>query len=103
MNIYMAKMIVDALHPYLTDMQEAFGALRRHFEDVDFAAWSTQDVLDQAEQDGKSISAEDARELLHKIVRAHDAGVGISWDTISEYLSDFPDSREVKSHDAEND
>ena len=92
MNHHMARQIIDALDPFLSDRTTACAALMKHFEDVDFVAWSTQDVLDQADLDSKSISEGDARELLHAIVRKHDAGVGISWDTISEYLSDFPDA-----------
>ena len=69
MNHHMARQIIDALDPFLSDRTTACAALMKHFEDADFVAWSTQDVLDQADLDSKSISEGDARELLHAIVR----------------------------------
>ena len=97
MRKFMAEQMVLAMGEFLTDRKAAFDAAMEHLKDVDYIAWNTEDVLDQAEQDGRSISEEDARELLHKIVRKHDAGVGISWDTISEYLSDFPKAEQKEN------
>lgn len=91
MHNYMIEKIVEALEIPETEAAAAKLKLMDKMADIDAIIWSTDDILSEAESIGKKIDGEDARYLLHRMLRKHDAGIGVTWDTIHEYLSDFPD------------
>jgi hypothetical protein len=55
-----------------------------------FALWLPEDVEQQAEHEGKSLTQEQIADVLEGVHRRHDATIGISWDTISCWLEDYP-------------
>lgn len=53
--------------------------------------WSTQDVLDVAEQMGHNITEYQADYILDRIKIDHDACIGINWDVIEGHIESFMD------------
>lgn len=51
--------------------------------------WCVDDVLMQAENDDVQVTTSEARKILGKMEKYHDANNGITWDTISIYLQDL--------------
>ena len=51
--------------------------------------WSTQDVLDVAEQMGHNISEVQADYILDRIHKNHDACIGINWDVIEATIQHY--------------
>lgn len=72
----------------MTTVQEAISRLKRFHSDdvVAVAIWCVEDVVERARERGIKVSKEQAEEILDKIDRKQDAGLGISWDTIDDYL-----------------
>jgi hypothetical protein len=62
--------------------------LRKHlktYRSTDIIAydiWCTEDVIQQAKQDGKFVTDEQAADVLENIDRHKDANLGINWDTV---------------------
>ena len=50
--------------------------------------WSTDDFMDY-EHGTHSINEEQSTKALEEMIRNHDASVGITWDTINDYISQF--------------
>jgi hypothetical protein len=55
-------------------------------KDTIFIEWSTQDVLDVAENMHRKISKRKARQILADIEHHHDCSYGITWDTIQDAI-----------------
>lgn len=53
------------------------------------AIWCEDDVLELAREKGISCSRKCAREIVDEIDRKHNATLGITWDTISDYLRKY--------------
>lgn len=52
--------------------------------------WQIDDIISMAESGyDKTLSDEDARDILWSIGRRHDASIGVNWDVIEVYLDDF--------------
>lgn len=64
-------------------------AISEEFKDEDMIVWSVGDIQQDAEDAGGSISEDDARNLLHQMIRKHDASIGVSWDTIRVWVDDY--------------
>lgn len=50
------------------------------------AIWQVEDVIDRAEEIGRSLTHAEAVAIVHKLDKYHDANVGISWEVIDAYL-----------------
>jgi len=50
--------------------------------------WSTDDFMDY-EHGTHSISEEQSTKALQEMIRKHDANIGITWDTIDYYITQF--------------
>ena len=50
--------------------------------------WSTDDFMDY-EHGTHSISEEQSNKALQEMIRKHDASIGITWDTIDYYITQF--------------
>ena len=48
--------------------------------------WSIDDVMEQAKQDEKEITEDQARKVLKMMKDNHDCNYGITWETISAYI-----------------
>ncbi len=53
------------------------------------AIWCEDDVLELAMEEGIKCSRKRAREIIDEIDHKQDATMGISWDTISDYLHGY--------------
>jgi hypothetical protein len=85
--------------------------MKKYWEDKIAVVWTTEDVLSIAhpakwDTDGNEIPAEewltqeDAVGVLNKVLDDHDATLGITWDTIEIYVSDFKAEKQKKdTHD----
>ena len=48
--------------------------------------WGIDDVMEQAKQDEKEITEDQARKVLKMMKDNHDCNYGITWETISAYI-----------------
>lgn len=92
MNAQFLKEIVDAVFDY-PDLESAHDfdvvlALQKKFEDKECIIWGTDDVLCRAKEIGIKITKKQAREILSKTILAHDASLGIRWDSFDDYIID---------------
>jgi hypothetical protein len=76
------QIVVDRINQYQKIQEE-------ENKDKFSIVWSINDVLYQADNEGVSITEDEARHILNMMEKYHDANFGISWETISTYLSDF--------------
>lgn len=51
--------------------------------------WSIIDILDRAKERNITISDNQAKKILKKLVEDHDASYGINWSVIDNYLDDY--------------
>jgi acyl-homoserine lactone acylase PvdQ len=51
--------------------------------------WSTDDVLMVADKMEVELSEKEADEILDRLLRYHDANVGINWDVIESHIEDL--------------
>jgi hypothetical protein len=65
-------------------------------EHVCVIIWSVEDVLEQAHERNVKCSKVEAEEILDKMENAHDATLGINWDTIDSYLDDIREKRDAE-------
>ncbi len=56
---------------------------------IAFAIWTPEDAIWQAKREGHHLTEEQAAEVIEKVHQHHDAELGINWDTLSCYISDF--------------
>lgn len=50
-------------------------------------AWSVEDIFQHATEDGVRVTREQAIEVINRIVRGHDACIGINWEVISTIIN----------------
>ena len=65
---------------------KALEILRKYWEDRIAITWATEDVIYRAKMLKKRVSKSHARGILHAMLRNHDCGLGITWDTIDANL-----------------
>ena len=100
-NNYHAKDVYDALTKVGARLsQKAVAALDSHFQDRACIFWGVDDVHTAAATIGRTLSDDDAREVLALVERKHDASVGVTWETLELYAGDFgepaaPEAAEV--------
>jgi len=73
--------------PATKEVIERFNWLKN--QHVAVAIWCEDDVLELAEEEGIKCSRKRAREIIDEIDRKQDATMGISWDTIRDYLHGY--------------
>jgi len=56
-------------------------------EEIAVAVWTVKDVKIRAEERQIKISDEDAQKIVAALHRHHDPNIGITWETIDEYLN----------------
>jgi len=56
--------------------------------------WTIDDVFQQAQDSGVSLSIEEAKRVLNYLDRKHDATIGISWDVIDTVINIVISERE---------
>ena len=68
-----------------TEVEELVRTLpsKEHFACV---IWSTADVKAKANEIHKRISTAKANDIIDQIHKRHDAGMGITWDTLESYI-----------------
>ena len=67
---------------------------------VAYDLWLPEDVITQAREEGKLCTDEQAAEVLEKMDSHKDSSVGMTWDTISYFLSEMelPDLPEEETN-----
>ena len=56
--------------------------------------WSTEDVLQRAKDNDVKLTEDEANSILLEMQRDYDADVGISWETIDDYIEGLLDVRD---------
>lgn len=51
--------------------------------------WATDDMIAQATGEGWELSEEDAQTALEDMISHHDCNLGITWETIHYYISQY--------------
>lgn len=64
----------------------ATNIVRDYWQDRIAVSWTVDDVMERAKMLKKRISKEKARGILNSMFHHHDAGLGITWDTIDANL-----------------
>ena len=71
----------------LNQINEAIKEIQRFTDGYNVAiVWNVDDILQQAEHLGITMSIDEAKHTLYRLVRCHDAEVGINWDTIDNMI-----------------
>jgi len=73
--------------PTTKEVIERFNWLKN--QHVAVAIWCEDDVLELAEEEGIKCSRKRARAIIDEIDHKQDADIGISWDTIRDYLHGY--------------
>ena len=68
--------------------EEKYNSLLAEFEQYkrESVKWSVEDFTDYA---GFEITKEKAQEALEEMISKHDAGLGITWNTVEYYLEEY--------------
>lgn len=83
----MMEIIRQSQHPRREGLLMAFSGAKSADEDRIHLIWDVEDILVYAEDHDYPIpSRERALEILKAIDAGHDCSVGVSWETIREYL-----------------
>jgi hypothetical protein len=69
----------------MINYQEKYEALLKEFEQYkkESIKWSAEDFYYLAEEMGYQITWEQSQEALEDMIKHHDAGYGISWDSVA--------------------
>ena len=74
----------------MSTAREAIGLLNGlKNQHVAVAIWCEDDVLELAREKGMKCSRKRAREIIDEVDRKQDCELGITWDTISDYLHGY--------------
>lgn len=84
----MVNALVDAGVIRKDDVDTATATLKSVWKDKIAIVWTTEDVIDYAAmgQNPKTVTEEQAREILASMLHHHDCTIGITWDTINAEL-----------------
>lgn len=70
-------------------LMRAKATLKKYWEDKIALVWQAGDVIENAEQQGKDVSKEQAIDILQDILRHHDCQYGVSWNTINDTMDNI--------------
>lgn len=73
------------------NFNDAKKVLEDYWSDKVAVVWEIDDILWKAQEDGKLVTEEEAKDVLNRMLNKHDATIGINWDTIGFYIEDYPD------------
>jgi hypothetical protein len=81
------KVMIEVDIPQGRSVAEAVGAVKRAF-DPDWVAewWHSDDIIEQAENNGEQLTYEEAQEVLRLMSKYHDCEIGINWDVIDNWV-----------------
>jgi hypothetical protein len=65
--------------------------LAYYWSDMIALTWSAEDVIEHAKNYDKVISKEKAIDILQSILHNHSCEYGVTWDTITEYVTNDGD------------
>jgi len=74
----------------MNNYQEKYEALLKEFEQykTESVKWSVEDFTEY-EHDKYTITKEQAQEALERMIQKHDASIGINWDVVEYYLTEY--------------
>ena len=77
------------LNSFVSD--ERYEALQKEFDQYqkESIKWSIDDLIGTASRNGQILTREKAQEALERMIHKHDPMIGITWDTIDIYASDY--------------
>ena len=64
--------------------------MRQIDDDTISLEWTTDDVKLQLKNRGQenSLTNDECRDVLHRLLHKHDATIGVSWDVMDVYIND---------------
>ena len=80
-----------------TNYQEKYESLLKEFEQYkkESVKWGVADFIEY-DHDRYTITEEQAQEALERMIYKHDATIGITWESIECYLSEYGTLKENK-------
>jgi hypothetical protein len=89
------KMMIEIDIPKGRSVAEAEMAVKMTFN-PDWVAswWHIDDVAMQAESMGETLTEDECRDVLERIMRRHDCNIGINWDVIECWIEQVIEERE---------
>ncbi len=74
----------------MKDYKKLYEDLLEEFEQYkkESIKWSVEDFL-ELEVEGYRITKKQAQDALERMIQKHDAGLGISWDTLEYYYQEY--------------
>jgi len=74
----------------MTLLEEKYEALLKEFEQYkrESIKWSVEDFTEY-DDPRYTINKEQAQDALERMIYKHDASIGINWDTVEYYLSEY--------------
>jgi hypothetical protein len=89
------KKMIEVDIPEGRSVTEAELAVKQAF-DPDWVAswWHIDDVAGQAEEMGETLTEEECRDVLARVMRKHDCNIGINWDVIDYCIEQVIEERE---------
>ena len=89
------KMMIEVDIPNGRSVTEAQMAVQRAFS-PDWIAewWHIDDVASQAESMGETLTEDECRDVLARVMRKHDCNIGINWDVIDYWIDQIVSERE---------
>jgi hypothetical protein len=89
------KTMIEVDIPQGRSVTEAQMAVQRAFSPDWFAEWwHIDDVANQAEEMGETLTEDECRDVLAMVMRKHDCNIGINWDFIDYWIEDVIKDRE---------
>ena len=83
---YMAQQLIDGAVIKAEDKEAAIHCLMTYWDDKAAFVWTVADIMDYAEEQGKQITENQAKQILDSLLDRHDASVGVNWDVIDAHL-----------------
>ena len=82
--------------PRVSDVVAKLNSEYQPDEHIAVAIWCEDDVIRRARERHKTITREEAQEILDTIDHKQDCSMGISWDTLDAYIDDLERKKEGK-------
>lgn len=85
----------------MTTKKEAYQRIDRAFDDgkeICLIIWGVEDVIQVCKDNDKTISIEDAENVINLVEGHHDACYGVNWDMLWIYAEDVINQREEEEN-----
>ena len=89
------KGMVEALGPVLRNKTKAQTLLQKYWQNKQVIVWTVDQIHRAANERGRVLTNNDARELLHQFIRLHNPQYGIQWRDLLEMIDQSALGRKI--------